>query len=106
MPICGPMPTEWPLNWKPGAGAAVARDLLVDITGQADMHALADELRHRPVEMQVDAVAILQRVVHPAVGEARDRGQLMPGLRIEVGVAEAAVDRGVARAQVGEARES
>ena len=54
--------------------------------------------------MEVETVAVLQRVVHAAVAEAGDRGQFVPRLRIEIGVAEAASTAGIAEAQVGQPR--
>ena len=53
--------------------------------------------------MHVDAVLILGRLVLEIVGEAEHARELAPGLRIEVGVAAAAVDRAVPDAEVRKA---
>ena len=56
----------------------------------------------RPVEVHVDAVLVLRRLVLEIVGEAEHRGEFLAGLRIEVGVAAAGIDRAVADADVGQ----
>jgi hypothetical protein len=58
----------------------------------------------RPVEVQVDAVLILRRIVDEIVGEAEHAGEFVAGLRIEIGVAAAGVDRGVSDAHIRQAR--
>src|SRR5262249_45988971 len=56
---------EWPqLRPRP----AIARELLKEITDQSNMDVLAYELRCAPVEVEVDAVLVLQIGVHKAVG--------------------------------------
>jgi hypothetical protein len=45
------------------AGAAVAADLLVHVAHHPDLKLLGQELRRGPVEMHVDAVLILGRLV-------------------------------------------
>ena len=62
------------------------------------------ELRCAPIEMHVDAVLILGRLVGEIVGEAEHAGELVSGLRIEIGIAAASVDRAVPDADVGETR--
>ena len=52
------------------AEAAVAGDLLIDIAGQPEVNALADELRRRPVEIEVDAILVLQRRIGAAEAHA------------------------------------
>jgi hypothetical protein len=50
--------------------------------------------------MHVDAILILRRRIDEIGGEAEHAGQLVPGLRIEIGVAGAGVERAVADAQI------
>src|SRR5262249_12864043 len=54
--------------------------------------------------MHVDAVLILRRLVGEIVGEAEHAREFVPGLRIEIGVAAAGVDRPVPDADVRQAR--
>ena len=63
-PSCGPTPTT--CDWKqpdPIAGAAVATDFFVNVADQSDLKLLGQELRRAPIEMHVDAVLILGRLV-------------------------------------------
>src|SRR6266487_3825796 len=53
------------------AGAAVAADLLIDVAYRSDLKLLSQELRRGPIEMHVDAVLILGRLVLEIVGEAQ-----------------------------------
>src|SRR5262245_40540541 len=46
------------------AGAAVAADLLVEVTHETDLPLLGQELRHAPVEVHVDATLILSSRVY------------------------------------------
>ena len=82
------------------ARAAVATDLLVDIAHQSGLKLLGQELRRAPIEMHVDAVLILGRLIGEIVGEAEHAGEFVPGLGIEVGVAAAGVDRAVPDADI------
>src|SRR5262245_63334361 len=75
------------------AGAAVAADLLIGVADQADKTLLADELRRAPVEVHVDALVILRVHVLEIVGEAEHGRKLAAGLRIEVGIGAAGIDR-------------
>jgi len=54
--------------------------------------------------MHVDAVLILRWLIGEIVGEAEHARELVPDLRIEIGVAAAGVDRPVADADIDEAR--
>src|SRR2546421_9282843 len=54
--------------------------------------------------MHVDAVLILRRLIAEIVGKAKHAGELVPGLRIEIGVAAASVDRAMPDADVRQAR--
>ncbi len=87
-----------------GAGAAVAGDLLIDIADQPEMHLLGDEVRQSRVEVGVNAVLVLQVGILEIVGEAGDAGELPTGVRIEIGVAAAGVDRPVPEAEIDDAR--
>src|SRR5689334_16801702 len=86
------------------AGTAVARQLVVPVADETDGKLFAQELRRTDVQMHVDAVLILGVHVFEIVGEAERCRKFMPGLRIEVCIAAAAVDRVVADAEVGEPR--
>jgi len=50
--------------------------------------------------MHVDAVLILGGLVGEIVGEAQHARELVPSLRIEIGVADAGVDRAVPDADI------
>ena len=52
------------------AGAAVAADLFIDIADDANLNLLGQELRRAPIEVHVDAVLILRRLIGEIVGEA------------------------------------
>src|SRR5262249_32901013 len=86
------------------AGAAVATQLSVDIADETDLKLLGQELRRAPIEMHVDAVLLLGRLIAEIVGEAEHAGGFVPGVRIEIGVAAAGVDRAMADADVRQAR--
>src|SRR6267142_6721361 len=85
------------------AGTAVAAELLVDIAHEANHDLLRQELRCTPVEVHVDAVLILRRSILEIVGEAEHAGEFVAGLRIEIGVATAGVDRAVSDAYIRQA---
>src|SRR5262249_20518309 len=82
------------------AAAAVAADLLVDLANGTDKKLLRQELRRAPIEVHVDAVLILRRLVGEIVGEAEHAGEFVPGLRVEIGVAAAGIDRPMPDADV------
>ena len=82
------------------AGAAVATDLLVDVADDTDLELLGQELRRSPIEVHIDAILILRRLVGEVVGEAEHARELVPGLRIEIGITAAGVDRAMADADV------
>src|SRR5262245_24967202 len=86
------------------AGAAVATQLSVDVADEPDLKLLGQELRRAPIEMHVDPVLILGRLIGEIVGEAEDAGEFVPDLRIEVGVAAAGVDGAMADADVRQTR--
>src|ERR1700754_3301800 len=67
------------------------------------MDALADKLRGRPVEMEVDAVAVIQRRIRAAEAEARDHRKFLAGLRVEIGVAAADVYPDETDTEIGKA---
>src|SRR6516165_877569 len=52
------------------AGAGVATQLSVDIADDTHLDLLSQELRRTPIEMHVDAVLILGRLIGEVVGEA------------------------------------
>src|SRR5262245_3618193 len=53
--------------------------------------------------MHVDAVLILRRLVGEIVSEAEHAREFVPGLRIEIGVAAAGIDRAMPDADIREA---
>ena len=62
--------------------AEVVGDLLVGIADEADEDLLGQELRHAPVEMEIDAALVLRVGILEIVGEAADAGEfdrLSPG---------------------------
>ena len=59
------------------AGAAIPGELLKEISGNADLDILAHELRCGPVDMEVDAVLVLQVVVDEVVRQASDDRKFM-----------------------------
>jgi hypothetical protein len=52
--------------------------------------------------MKVDAVLVIGGGVDEIVGEARDRGKFLARLGVEIGVADAAIDRAVSDADIGQ----
>ena len=86
------------------AGAAVAADLLIDIAHEANHDLLRQELRCTPVEVQVDAALILRRSIFEIVGDAEHPRKFVAGLRIEIGVTAAGVDRAVSDANIRQVR--
>src|SRR5262249_48177399 len=82
--------------------ADVGGEVVIPIADAADLKLLGDELRGAPVDMHADAVLVVGIRIPEIVGEAEHRRELVPGLRIEVGVTAAAVDRPVPDAEIGE----
>jgi len=82
----------------------VVGDLLIHISHQTDKKLLREKLRSTPVDVKIDAVLVLRVLVLEIVGKSRDGREFVARCRIEVGVATAAVDRGVANAEIGETR--
>src|SRR5262249_59277135 len=87
---------------NPVARAAVAAELLVDISDGTDLPLLGQELRRPPIEVHVDAILIVGMVIQKVVGEAERAREFIAGLRVEVGVGAADIDRVVAKAEIGE----
>jgi hypothetical protein len=54
--------------------------------------------------MHVDTILILRRLVGEIVSEAEHAREFVPGLRIEIGVARAGIDRAMPDADVRHAR--
>lgn len=82
-------------------GAAVAADLLVNIADEPDLNLLGRKLRSTPVKVHVDAVLVLGGRVDEIVGEAKQAGKFVSGLRIEIGVT-ARIDRPMPDPNVGQ----
>jgi hypothetical protein len=57
-----------------------------------------------PVEVEIDAVAVLRVGVLEIVGEASRGGELVAGRRIEISVGAASIDRAAADAEIGKPR--
>jgi hypothetical protein len=76
----------------PVAGPAVASDFFVDITNNAHLYLLGQELRRAPIQVQVDAILILRRLIYEIVGKAHNRREFVPGLRIEIRIAPAGIN--------------
>src|SRR5215510_3308044 len=79
----------------PVATAAVARDLVVEISDEAKLPFLGQELRDAPIEVHVDAILVVGVRIFEIVSEAERGRELMPCLRIEIAVGTADVDRPV-----------
>jgi hypothetical protein len=77
------------------ARAAIAANFLVDIADRADKNLLAQELRRAPIEVHIDAVRIIGRVIFDIRGEAEHRRKFVPGRLVEIGVPNAGIDRAV-----------
>jgi hypothetical protein len=82
------------------ARPAVTTDFIIDVTDEADLKLLGQELRRAPIEMHVDAVLILGRLIGRIVGEAEHAGEFVAGLLIEIRVAEPGIDRAVPDADI------
>ena len=50
-----------------------------------DLELLGQELRRAPIEVHVDAILILRRLIGEIVGETEHAREFVPGLRIEIG---------------------
>src|SRR5882724_6896380 len=85
------------------AWTAVAAELLVDIAYETNHDLLRQELRCTPVEVHIDAALILRISILEIVGESEHAGEFVAGLRIEIGVAAAGVDRAVSDAYIRQA---
>ena len=83
-----------------GRATAVRCDLLIGIAYKTDKQLLRQELRRCPIEMEVDTVSILRLGILEIVGEATNRRKFVAGQRIEVGVADTAIDRAMADAEI------
>src|SRR6185312_646759 len=83
--------------------SGIVCDLLEVIADQAELHLRSEEVRRGPVDVKVDAVLIPCVFVLEVVGEAGNHRELVAGLRVEIGIATAPVDRAVPDAHIGEA---
>src|SRR5262249_19236523 len=80
--------------------AAVTGELLVDIADQPNLHLFGQELRRAPIEVHIDAVGISGRMILEIPGESKNRRELVTEFLVEIGVADAAVDRAMADADI------
>ena len=72
------------------------------VTTPAELELLGDKPGSPHVQMHVYAVLVLGVHVFEIVGEAKCRREFVSGLRIEVSVGAAGIDRIVADAEIGE----
>jgi hypothetical protein len=72
-------------------------DLIVKISNEAQLQLLGDKLRSAPIKMPVDAAGIACTGIGEIPSQSGNGGKFMAGLRIETGVADAAVQCAVAR---------
>src|SRR5882757_382972 len=79
----------------------IVGDLLVGVADEADKDLLRQELRHAPVEMEIDAALVLRTGVLEIVGEAADAGKFRACRRVQIGVTGAEVDGAVTNAEIG-----
>ena len=86
----------------PVADAAVATELLVEVPDQSNLRGRRDEARRAPIEMRVDAVLVQRILVLEIVGEAEHAGEFPAGVRVEIGVAGARIQRLMTDAEIGE----
>ena len=96
-PICGPIAaTRERFSPRERRGAAVGRELLVEVADEADLHGLGHELRRPPVEMPVDAILIVGARIDEIVGQPGDHGKFVACLGIGIRVPDTAIDGTVA----------
>jgi hypothetical protein len=79
----------------------IVGDLLIRISGYADENLLRDEMRSTPVEVEIDAVAILRIRILEIVGEAGGGRKFVSARWIEIGIGAAGIDRAVTDAEIG-----
>src|SRR5262245_13065264 len=77
----------------PIACAAVTTDFIINVANQSNLKLLGQKLRRTPIEVHVDAALILGRGIDEIVSESEHSRNLVPSLRIEVGVTATGVDR-------------
>src|SRR5882757_9583530 len=65
----------------------IVGDLLVGVADEADKDLLRQELRHAPVEMEVDTALLLCVGILEIVGKAANAGEFRACSRIQIGVA-------------------
>src|SRR6267143_6844100 len=78
----------------------VVCDLLIGIADEADEDLLRQELRHAPVEMEIDAALVLSIRILEIVGEAADAGEFCACRGVQIGVAAAEVDGAMTEADI------
>src|SRR5215472_5500497 len=83
------------------ARAAIAADLLIEVTHEADLPLLGQELRGAPVEVHVHPVLVLGGRVFEVVCESEYRRKFVPGLLVEIGVPAPGIERPVPDSYVG-----
>ena len=82
------------------SAAAVAGELVIHIADCADEQLLGDKLRRAPIEVGIDAAGVSRRFVLEIPSESQDRREFVARLRIEIGVADSAVDGAVAETDI------
>ena len=84
------------------ARPAVARDLIEQISGHANLPLLGQELRRCPVEMKVDSTLVVGRRIDEIISEACYRRKFISGLRIEIRAAAAGIDGPMSKTEIGQ----
>src|SRR5262249_57482728 len=77
--------------------------LMVKVAYQPDLELLGQEARRSPIEVEIDAALIAGVGIDEVVGHSPHRRKFIPALLVEIGVADAAVQRVVPDADVREA---
>src|SRR6516225_11240435 len=79
---------------------AVAGELLVEVADKADLQLFGQKLRSTPIKMGIDAAGILCREILEIARKSQHGRELVAGLLIEISVADSAVDRAMAEADI------
>jgi hypothetical protein len=70
-----------------GTGPAVANDMVEEIPDGAEEHLFRRKLRSAPIQVEIDAVLVVERLVRKVVGKTDCRREFVAGAWVEVGVA-------------------
>jgi hypothetical protein len=78
--------------------------LLVGVSGDADEKLLVEEMRSAPVEVKIDAAAVLRVGVLEVVGKSGDGGEFVSSGGVEISVGSACIDSAMTDAEIGKPR--